>query len=444
MKKNRPYPVRWFAPGDDYTTDGVPGTYQFDDDGRIEIHVHSFFADEQDRFLGPSRTFPSVLQGKGVGRGHYITAVNCRQVEGLGGFGDVRDATVRATYALEGFFFLDEEDLALTHLRLRFVNQDTWTGWRRFSVKDNGLGPLEDVSAIARNNPEYVARLDAGELRLFDHSHVCENFDRQRWEFQSCSAFEFQFDETVRISEIFNRYVYPLQIMLLSASGRLAGVVEMSGTNTSWEFSDGSNEPPSRWLNIRHIHGDLDPPRRNDLNYLHRLSDINFEEQISQFLKAVNKHEFCLEHYRLLHAEHFAGGHLARFSVAIQLVDAFDRTLHPEDRKDQRLPFRLKRLDAESGGLVESVIGNKNWKNDIAQFRNFVVHGDVNARQVLRDKRSLIAAYEVLLLLFEVRFLVEVGFSQSEATSLIERRPEHWRIRQNIKMYFPTIGLTVG
>src|SRR5690625_3555514 len=255
MKKNRPYPVRWFAPGDDYTPDGVPGTYQFDDDGRIEIHVHSFFADEQDRLLGPSRNFPSFLQGKGVGRDHYITAVNCRQVEGLGGFGDVREATVRATYALEGFFFLDEEDLALTHLRLRFVNQDTWTGWRRFSVKDNDSRPLEDVSAIARNNPEYVARLDAGELRLFDHSHVYENFERHRWEFQSRSTFEFRFDEPKPISEIFNQYAYPLQIMLLSASGRLPGVIQMSGTNTGWELSDGSNGPPSRWLNIRRAHG---------------------------------------------------------------------------------------------------------------------------------------------------------------------------------------------
>lgn len=86
---------------------------------------------------------------------------------------------------------------------------------------------------------------------------------------------------------------------------------------------------------------------------------------------------------------------------------------------------------------MESIIGNNNWKNEIAQFRNFVVHGDVNVRLVLSDKRSRTTAYEVLLLLFELQFLVEVGFTERNARLLIERRVEHWKVVEKSKPTFP-------
>jgi hypothetical protein len=435
------HPSRWYRQGDDPPGKGVPGTYRVDDQGRVEAHLHSTFGGEASPLFGMDPDFPSILHGEILREA--VTLVGCRITSHRGGLSDQRDAAVTADYALEGFGFLDEDELEFSEVRLRFTDQDVWTAWDRFAVATDDGRKLTDVGAVLRVVPVLEARIDRGVLKLVDGSYVNKEHDAHRWVFQSRSYFEFHFDRPVPIREVFSRYAYPLQVMLLSASGRLPGVVAMAGTNSTWDFGEGSRRLPSRWFEVRTFHGPVETPHASDLKYLHRLSDLDFGVHMPALLGAVDKHRFALGHYGLLHADRFVGGNPARFGVAAQLIDAFDRTLHPLDRGDRAFEARLKRLEDESGNLVDSIVGNKKWRGEVAALRNLVIHGDLHAHELLRDQRPLVAGTEALLLLFEVRFLVEFGMEPVKASALATGRVHHWTIAQAITDNYPSLSALI-
>lgn len=433
------HPVRWYRPGSASgdAIRGVPGTYRVDDQGRIEAHVFEMFDGERAHLFGTDPTFPSLMQGEVMGEA--VMLVGARVNASRSALTDQRDATVTANYALEGFGFLDPDDLAFTDVRLSFTDQDVWTGWDRFAVMAHSRRRLTDVGAVLRDVPEVEARVDGGTLKLVDSSYVTPEHQEHRWVMQSRSWFEFHFDEPMPIADVFDRYAYPLQVMLMSASGRLPGVASLAGTNREWDFGEGSERMPSRWFQVRRFHGPLETPTTSDLKYLHRLSDLDFGAHMPALLRAVDRHRYALGHYGLLHADRFVGGHPVRFSVATQLIDAFDRTLHVSDRSDPSFDARLKRLEDESGNLVDSILGNKRWRGEIGRLRNIVVHGDRYAHEVLRDQRPLVVGHEALLLLFEVRFLVEIGLSSEQAKSLATGRVHYWTIKDAITENYPAL-----
>ncbi|MBT0993149.1 hypothetical protein KIN34_02440 [Cellulomonas sp. DKR-3] len=396
------------------------------------------FDGERFHLFGDDPNFPSILQGRVMKEA--VTLVGARVTAQRGALTEQRDATVTADYALEGFGVFEPAELMFTDVRLRFTDQDTWTGWNRFAVMAHDRLRISDFGAVLRDVPEAEARIEGGKLSLVDGSYANQEHDTHRWVLQSRSWFDFHFDEAVTIGEVFARYAYPLQVMLMSASGRLPGVVSIAGTNTAWDFGDGSDLLPSRWLQVRRFHGPLDTPRVSDLQYLHRLRDLDFGVHMPALLKAVERHRFALGHYGLLRSDRFVGGHPVRFSVATQLIDAFDRTLHPQDTAEPAFDARLKRLENESGNLVDGIIGTRKWRGEVGRLRNIVVHGDAYAHEVLRDQRPLVVGYEALLLLFEVRFLVEIGLSPEEATSLATGRVHHWTIEKAITENYPALS----
>ncbi|WP_157465660.1 hypothetical protein [Cellulomonas sp. Leaf395] len=419
------HPARWSRPDEAHDETAVPGTYLVDDEGRVEAHLHATRNGYGPVGFGPPRELPPVLHGESFRE--HLTLVGARVVASRGGTSDMCDVTIRPDYALEGFAFLDQDELAFTEVRVRFTDQDVWTGWNRFAVKYQH-GALTDIGVELRFVPRIEADVDQGVLRLVDASYVTYDPHERRWAFQVRSMFEFAFARPVAINDVFDRYVYPLQVALLSASGRMPGVASMAGTSNAWEFGPGAEQMPTKWFQVRRFHGPLKTPASTDLKYLHRLSDLQFDVHMPKLLRAVDVHRFALSHYSLLHAERAAGGNLARFGVATQLIEAFDRTLHPHDVGDMALEKRLKRLEDESGNLVDEIIGNRKWRTEIAALRNFALHGDVHAIEVLRDQRPLVAASEALLLLFEVRFLVAVGLAATQAKELAVGRVHHWTI----------------
>lgn len=435
------YPVRWYKPGDDLTAPGVPGSYRVDSEGRIEAHVHEMFDGERVRLFDVDPDFPTLLKGNVMGQA--VMLVGTRVTEQRGGLTHQRDATLTADYALEGFGFLDPGDLAFTDVRLRFADQEVWTGWDRFAVMADDQPRMTDLGAVLREVPELEAQIADGTLSLVDGSYVNQEHDNYRWVLQSRSYFEFRFHDPVPIAEIFDRFAYPLQVMLMSASGRLPGVTGMAGQNTEWDFGKESDRLPSRWFEVRRFHGSLNTPRATDLKYLHRLGDLDFAVHMPALLDAVDRHRFALGHYGVLHSDRIVGGHLVRFGIVTQLIDAFDRTLHPLDHNDRSFEVRVKRLEDESGHLIDSIIGNKRWRNEVAKLRNLVIHGDVHAHEILRDQRPLMVGYEALLLLFEVRFLVEIGLSPAKAKSLATGRVHYWTIKQTIIEHYPTLQAVI-
>jgi len=429
------HPVKWSRPGHDRTTDGVPGTYKVDDKGRIEVHIHDTWDGNASFAFAPDPEFPTMLHGE-VFR-EAVTLVDCQVVSSKTTTTSQQDVVLRPRYAIEGGFFLDPDELSLTDVHLRFTDQDAWTEWDAFAVNQerSSVGLDEAMSTFVRPADREV-RVNGGTLRLVDDSYVRQDVGAHRWVLQSRSRFEVHVDNPVAIDELMSRYAYPLQVLLLSATGRMPGLMSMRGTNTAWAFKDGGDPQVSRWATVRCFHGGDGNLPSGSIRYLHRLQDLDFTTHLPRIFDAVEAHRYSFEHFAAIHSEK-AGGHLSRFVALTQLVDSFDRSLHPDDRGHRSFDGRLKRLEDESGNLIDSVVGNRLWRNQIRRLRNIVVHGDESAPHLVRDPRPLVAGSEILLLLFEIRFLVEIGFASDAAKSLVEKRGTHWRITSTIKENYP-------
>lgn len=441
MKKGTPYPARWYRPGDDYIGPGASGTYKVDANGRVEAHVFELFPDEKMSLFGPKDSIPSVLHGEVLGEG--VTLVGCRVNQHRSGMTSQRDLTLSADYSLEGFGVLDPEELKFTHLKFRFTNQEEWTQWNRFSVMEDQSFRLNDLGVVLRNAPKYIANIDGSELELVDHSTVAYEHEAHRWILQSRTYFEYRFKSSISIDEALDRFVYPLQVMLLVACQMLPGLIDVAGHDRNWNFGSAPARRPSEWFQLRRYHGPVERPAISSLNYLFTLDDFEFASQMPKVIQAVNTHRYALSRYAYIRSDRFVGEYKERFSVAAQLIEAFDRTLRPDGKESGAFDKCLKHMEDESGNLVDRIIGNKKWRGELAVLRNIVLHGDSNADNDLRDQHPLVVGYEALMLLFEVRFFVELGFEPERAKRLVTRRANHRSIERAIQNGYPSLTLLV-
>lgn len=436
MDVGKLYPVTWFKPGDDPNVEGVPGTYQVDADGRVEVHTHRLFTGQRAPIFGREIDLPPVLFGRSGGTA--LTLVGPKRIS-ASGWNAEWDVTIHVDYALEGRLLADGEDLRFTSVRLRFADQDVWTDWDRFDVQIDDAKSVEGLTATLRDVPIAEAAFPGGVLRLGDASYVDENGGARSLTLQSQSYFEFDFDEPVAIAEIIDRYAFPLRMMLMSASGRLPGVLGMAGTNSAWDVSAEGETGGAHWLSVRQFHGRSEPSPAGDARYLFRLRDLDFATHIPLIFEAVDRHRFALGHYGLLCAETPVGGWHVQFSVATQLIDALDRTLHPADTR--KLPFeeRLRRLEDLAGNVVAETLDDAEWRRRVGRLRNDVVHGDRHAHELLADQRPVYVGFRALVLLFEVVFLTEIGLDVDRARALATEGVRHWWIKEGMELNYPAL-----
>lgn len=423
-------PAFWSRPKHDHKTDAVPGTFSVDRDGRLEVRVFELW-DQKDYFaLAGPPDLPEVLHGEVMGRAVTVVECSLRSIRSPG-IGRV-DMKVIPRYAIEGLFINDDE-LHLTDVRFRLSDQDLWTQWDTFSAElsRERSGALLDVDMQLTPHPSQSAQLDSATLSLVDRSDA-QTETNGRLVFSTRSEFQLSFPEAMAIDEIIRRYIYPLKFAMLLAHGRQSRIEQLTGRNTTWNNDDGSeNEEFHRWLRLQFFdgeeaHGDAQPMKR-----LFSLSSINFQEHMPTLMSAVESNRYAVEHYTWL-ASGDLNGFLARFGSAAQCIDSFDRTLHPHDDQDQNYNFRLKRLDTEVGLIIESLVTDKKWKDHIRKLRNAVLHGYADAASLLRDPTPLISATQMLMLLFEARFLVEVGLASGDVKRLLVERGSNTRIEHNI------------
>jgi len=244
---------------------------------------------------------------------------------------------------------------------------------------------------------------------------------------ESSSAFGMSFNEPVSIDDLFDRWLLPLEFLIMTATGRPTGIRTLRGTNERWQIE--TLKKDDCWVDIRVSHAPRPSEHINHHELLHLLPDFDFGRQIPLVLDTVNRNRYSVEHFAAVKAG--AGGHLARFVASAQLVESFDRSLH-DDQGRRGLDSRLIRLSRESGDVLHEIIGHKRWAKHVARVRDIVVHGLETSERLTRDVRSLQVATEILLLLFEARLLVEIGFEATMAKTLIERRLRHWQIKASI------------
>ena len=430
--------TRWFHPGRE-EKDGAPGSYRVEDDGRVEVHVFETFDGDGSLAFVPDGGFPEILLGE-VFR-EAVTLVGCRSMGGKTGVTSQQDIRIRPEYAIEGSIYLtSEDDLRVTSLRLRFTDQDAWTGWKPFAVqrrrKPEGL---ESAAATFARPEDREAKVDGGTLRLVDDSYVNQDVIAHKTVFQAQSRFEYVLDEPVAIQDAMSRYGYPLQVLLLTATGHMPGAISVRATNPSWLTDIEPSPFRSEWVTIRRFHGGHRGLQPNSIAYLHRLEDLDFTVQMPLVLASVTKHRLAFERYAEMLSKQGGGNH-SRFVALTQVIDAYDRSNHPDENRAGAFRVPVERMDAEVEKFVSGIVDcTDQWGFYVGKLRNIVLHGDPRARELVADPRPLHAAFEALSLLFEASLLVGFGFSVERARELVESRHPHWHRVKTIRESFPVL-----
>ena len=210
-----------------------------------------------------------------------------------------------------------------------------------------------------------------------------------------------------------------------------------------WEGIPEMFKLKDRWVTVQLGHMPPDQSTKSPGDLLHQASDFDFAVQVPLVFDVARRHRYPLEHYGTLRRG-ISAGYLADFVAAAQLCESFHRTLHPHLPDGLSLEARLLKLDQESGGLIKEVAGDKRWHQRLARLRNIVAHGLPPSEVLASDVRSVQAGTRMLLLLFEVRFLVALGFTPEKARALAVNRGDHGWIAFAIKEGYPHIKLVTA
>jgi len=435
-------PAQWYRPGHLDDRDGAAGTYSLDENGAIDAWLHGSWDDMPSSVGIPGLeigrgAFPSLLYADAFGK--RITAVGVsRGASRTNSVSRQQRTQIEANYAVEGLW-LEEQELAITKAVVRFYDQDLWTEWNAYPYEltfEEGRGNT-GLKVWYEKPPERVAVIDGGTLYLRDASTHKPLMSPGGWLLKSASKFVFEFDAPVMIEQFQRQFLMPLEVLITSATGRRSGVESCRATNTQWVIPNERHES-QRWVDIRmgHLSPSSESKVRGEL--LHHVNDFNFAEQFPLVFEVARLHRYPLEHYGTLRRD-VSAGYLADFIAGVQLCESFHRTLHPDLRKEMSLEGRLTKLDQESGGLIKETVQDKDWHKRVARLRHIVDHGLPGSEVLTKDVRSVQAATGILLLLFEVRFLVALGFTAEKAKSLAVERGTHGWIAFAIREGYPHI-----
>lgn len=75
----------------------------------------------------------------------------------------------------------------------------------------------------------------------------------------------------------------------------------------------------------------------------------------------------------------------------------------------------------------------------VADARNIVAHGLESTEKFQNDESGIYVAGQMCLLLFDLRFLVTVGFTPDQARALVMRRAGHAINAINIRENYPAL-----
>ena len=279
------------------------------------------------------------------------------------------------------------------------------------------------------------------------------------------SVFEFEFDEEVRLQDFMTDWIAPISFWVSSGTRRTSGIEHMSIFNRNWK-SDSDGSAIDSWQTVI----PRNPKRKfsNDdkLEYLHRLKDFDFETQVPMVLATYNNHRAAVDQY-LDYLHNTPSTPMVRLTVLAQLVETFDRSLHPDPHIDEylesdadlfaayvaasdahrkyasnakrlvlesirpTLASRLKRLDSDTGKLISNMLERPSWKSDIAGIRNSIVHGLPSSVFFLKNVIPIQISIDILELLFELQLLRSLGFSNQQVEQIVTQDDPNWAGRKH-------------
>ena len=359
--------------------------------------------------------------------------------------------------AYEGLMLAPGE-LAFDKARFGVGSLDVWADWKSWvDVDDDHPGKPPRLEHQGTQRRSIACR--GGTLSLEDGS-AWSQVDGV-WTLSSGCRFDLALDAPLPLDDLDYRWLRPAQLLLTTATGRRSPLLHLSVANTAWQFSDSDEDgrPPGDWVRVRYRSRAAQTSTRISSLYLrHRLADFDAPKQVPAFFESAGHHRYALERYSDASSE-VAVGRETRFLNAVQAVEALDTGLHEDvpqtwqaelaavvetaavaagfssgRRRAARrgaerahipsLSGRLRRVDAETGHFVSDLAG-RGWPEDVEILRNAVTHGRTG--EVLRrTSDALIVATEISRALWDLRWLVVLGFDLEDAQRLFKRRVNQW------------------
>lgn len=432
-------PSRWFRSSDLEKLHPVHGTYEILSNGQPELRLHSTWdAYRHPEFERFSSEF-KLLHGDVFGTA--TTAVGNAYRSGSFSMNELMDYRIHPKYTLEGLW-LSEEELTFTNVRMQLWDQDSWTGWRGHTVNRDLNG---HISSIAIQPDKTLMTEHKGVAIRLICTSASQTTGGVDLSLQSQSRFELDFPEPISMERLLTDWIKPLELLIVSATGRLSGLSNVQLTNTQWETEADHENPPNLWVKMRTSFAPRIADNDQRVRTKHSLSDFDFGLQIPKIFDAVPRLQFSLDQYLSL-VSHRAGGDLVRCTTAAQMVESLDRVLHsdataPGDpdiaievnealrsagigdsklRRDVRkflnsrgnptLEDRLRRLDQDLRNPISKLINKTTWPKHVARVRNVVAHGLEESVVLTTDIRATRVATLICTMLFEAHWLKAMGF----------------------------------
>lgn len=445
-------PALWYEAHDHKREDAIPGTYRIRKNGQPEANLHSPWSERLERLYGLGDSeLPRIFHGYIYNES--ITLVKPRLSGGSLNFSDLNETVFHPFYALEGAFTLGEDELFATEVCVKLWDQDAWTEWSGWRQPAGGRMRYE---TIERRVPDSLtARVPGGSVTLEDLSWGNQN-DPLKIVLESQSMFRLKFDQPISLDDIFENWVVPLEILIISATGRYSGIESMRITNVEWDV-DGLRHHSERWLNLQRAYAPRRKTALSNLGRLHVLEDIEFSYLIPRLLQSIPRLRFSLDLYLSLLSENMPG-YLVRCSTATQMVESLHRALFPpmssegnddliarvdmvlrqtdginsQTRRSVKnhlsrlaeptMASRLKQLDEGGARIISDIINDPTWPNQVAHVRNVVTHGLEHSRRLTQDLTATRVVNLICQRLFETHLLISIGFTPEKAKQRVEAK----------------------
>jgi len=472
----RTIPAQWSRTSKSGVIEIVPGTLVISDQSPTHvIHLTREFASDDSPALGFHTGFTEVdffpvLHGQT--EDGLFTAIDSRVVGGSQNYGGgkLSDIVLHPYLMIRGSVTLNEHELALTSVRLRFWDQDEWAQWYNLNIK-NASKDDETVVIEQVPPPSKSSTLDGVQVAIRDNSSTSYHpIGHGRILINQTSVFRLEFDEEIPLREFLEKWMAPLSFWVSSGSRRTSGIEFMSIQNRNWT-NDRDATPVTSWLSVITRNPKRKFTSEDKIQFLHRLNDFDFERQLPILLSTFTAHRTALDQYLdYLHTK--PGTPMVQLTVLAQLVETFDRSLDPDPLLDDdtradaqaladyvasnaalkkhardakraalesirpNLASRLRRLDDATDKIVGEMLGAVDWKSSVASIRNSIVHGLPSSAFFLTNVIPIQISVDILELLFELRLLLALGFSKDEARKIMTVDDPRWAGKTyNMKTY---------
>lgn len=462
LEQGEKYPAYFWRPDDPEREHLIAGLIWLDDRGGPVIQLHAPLTDLS--WFPTEKDHPDLVYGKTIGTAvtlRRLTVISSQQGMRLDEPGAI---VYRAQWAYLGGRWLDEADEEFDQVRVSFWDQDAWVDKELVRL----VNPTLDSGVAIRSLRMEPVQLPCGDvdLRVEDatgwHGTTIDPGTRFALEFPSPKSF---FD-------LVGSWLPALQFLVVSATARPAGIRSLHVSRSEWANERRERTVHSNWLRV-YLRTDPKPElEHSSLKLLHRLEDFNggvtsAPIDLARWFSSYARHEFAVEQFAAIRAGQ-TGGPATTMLSAAQAVESLDRRIHPDEPTGNEdtwgvsakqamsaagippkirrkacgaiknsyrpsLEERLRRLDAETGNFVRELVGNRRWATDVQDLRNIVAHGLEDTDRFQNDTRGLRVAKDILILLFELRWLVLIGFTPEQARELAKRRVDFWHTQNELQ-----------